>query len=547
MASATPPLDPGAPLAIRLDARQQRIVERLSDLVGPGAATFFRDAVQLMNDPRPLATVTHLVSHLLRETQGMILDVLAPPSKQPKPFTKTAPPKDVAASSVEDDPDEGLEYPKRVRFVLTRLEIGLKDQAAQSWLRITDRRLEKGLHRRAHRAHLDDVSPLDDDFRALWAEVQFVFDAILDAYETKFPQMLKEMSELVNARPSRAGATRLRSRTPNTPLVRDEFFLHAGPEWMLSLRKEGLFDQPIASSDDKLYRWSQSSYLKRMAALPSVQPQVAEILAQLEPVPLLRAHLDLLEAAEALPASLAAGWVEKEARWVGEQYSLLGYFCEKLAGLAAQLATAGACVSALRLARALVDLRPGRSRPGGFSRLVAAPLFDHHYYTRIVGVLAPLRERCAWDVFLMGVEILAPAIEPSVRDDNGVEDYSRSWCERIGEISEHDDKIAATLVRLIRDAARTCASADPSTFPLICARLRKAQRAIFRRIELDLLAWYLSPSPTYIAQVLMERDLFARSTTWPEYSVVLTRGWEGLDGAQRAAVLSWVAKGPEQS
>jgi len=516
-------------------------------LVGPGAATFFRDAAQLMDDPRPLATVTHLVSHLLRETQGMILDVLAPPSKQTKSPRKAVPGKGAAARSVEVDPEEGLDYRKRVRSVLTRLEIGDADQAAKSWLRITDPALEKGLNRRAHRGHLDDVNPLADDFRTLWAEVQFVFDAILDAYQTKFPQMLKEMSELAMAQPSRAGATRLRSRTPNTPLVRDEFFLHAGPEWMPFLRKGGLFDQPVASSDDRLYRWSQSAYLKRMAAIPSVQPHVAEILAGLEPIPVLRAHLDLLEAAKLLPAPLAAGWVEKEARWVGEQQSLLGYFCEQLAELAAQLAKAGACTSALRLARALIDLRPGRARPGGFSRLAAAPLFDHYYYTRIVGVLAPLVEECAWNVFLMGVEILAPAIEPNVRDDDGVEDYSRNWCERIGEISEHDDEIAATLVRLIRDAARTSASSDPSTFALICARLRTAQRAIFRRIELDLLAWYPSAKSTDMAEILMERDLFARSTTWPEYSVVLTRGWDGLDRAQQAAVLTWVAEGPEQS
>src|SRR5262245_31912724 len=68
------------------DPRLERIRERLARLVGPGPAANFRDACRAMEAPARFLSTTNLVSHLLREIEGALRDVLAPmPSEAPQP------------------------------------------------------------------------------------------------------------------------------------------------------------------------------------------------------------------------------------------------------------------------------------------------------------------------------------------------------------------------------------------------------------------------------------------------------------------------------
>ena len=59
------------------DPRQERIHRRLL-LVGPGPAAFYRDACRLMNQDHGLQSASHLVAHLLRDTESALRDVLEP-------------------------------------------------------------------------------------------------------------------------------------------------------------------------------------------------------------------------------------------------------------------------------------------------------------------------------------------------------------------------------------------------------------------------------------------------------------------------------------
>lgn len=520
----------------RLDAQQRRIVNRLSTLVGAGAPLVFRDAVQLMNEPERWATVTLLVSHLLRETEGVILDVLAPREKRPRKKAARA------ASSTPGEGDDDDSYRQRVERVISRLELDRETGAGHVWLTFVARR-EQRLNIRAHRTHLDDVRPLDDEFRTFWSQWQDVFDAVLDAYEAKFTEMLKEVENLLAAGPSKRGAEHLRSRIPDTPLVREHFFERAGPEWMPTLYAAGVFESPRVAQGDALYRWCQSTYLKRIATVAAVQADVAKVLAELEPQPVLRMHMDLLEAARALPPALAAGWAEKEAQWIETLPSLIGYYAEELATFAGALADAGACAPALRLARALLSLRVGRPAPAGFFHLQVAPLFDHYHYARVATALVPAVKRCPRELLVAGIGILAPALT-SRRRRRSFEDDSINWCERIDGANEDDDQVAASLVHLIRDAARASVSADNASLDAVCADLRGGGTAVFRRIELDLLTWCADAPRDRVTGVLMERELFTNTSTWLEYSVLLRRHWGDLDAAQRETILTWIDEGP---
>lgn len=69
------PLALGTPPFRFADPRQERIHGRLQ-LVGPGAAGFFRDACALMEAESWLVSTTHLVSHLLHEVESSLRAVL---------------------------------------------------------------------------------------------------------------------------------------------------------------------------------------------------------------------------------------------------------------------------------------------------------------------------------------------------------------------------------------------------------------------------------------------------------------------------------------
>jgi len=59
------------------DPRQERIYRRLT-LVGPGPASFYRDACLLMASGTLLDSTTHVIAHLLREIESALRNVLEP-------------------------------------------------------------------------------------------------------------------------------------------------------------------------------------------------------------------------------------------------------------------------------------------------------------------------------------------------------------------------------------------------------------------------------------------------------------------------------------
>jgi hypothetical protein len=64
--------------------RQERIYSRLRK-VGPGPASFYKDACRLMNEEPLYESTTHLVAHLLREIEGGLRQVLVSASSQLEP------------------------------------------------------------------------------------------------------------------------------------------------------------------------------------------------------------------------------------------------------------------------------------------------------------------------------------------------------------------------------------------------------------------------------------------------------------------------------
>ena len=76
MSDSISPIPP--PWGSASEGRRLRVTLRLRKLVGPGAADFFRDACALMDDPHRFSSTSHLVGHLMRETESALRVVLQP-------------------------------------------------------------------------------------------------------------------------------------------------------------------------------------------------------------------------------------------------------------------------------------------------------------------------------------------------------------------------------------------------------------------------------------------------------------------------------------
>jgi hypothetical protein len=127
---------------------QNRIYQRLFTLVGPGAATFYKDACCLMEMDPPLESTTHLVGHLLREIESSLRAILKP---------------------ILENPVKGHE--KAILAALKALDIPEESDTARIWRSLADENSQDRLHRFAHREDLAPPRILDENFRNFWRKM----------------------------------------------------------------------------------------------------------------------------------------------------------------------------------------------------------------------------------------------------------------------------------------------------------------------------------------------------------------------------------------
>ena len=333
--------------------RQEQIYRRLL-LIGKGLASFYRDACQLMSADSSLESTTHLLSHLLRDIESGLRQVLEIGD-------------DVSSSNKKANSDEG--HKNTICAVLKALEIPETDPLAQAWLRLPGKNNEYGLAARAHRDNLAGPRPLNDEFRRFWNEIEAVFDGVLAQFETHCLSWHRQIDRLVaKPSPTRADAIFLRTRIPNNLVAFGHFFNPlSNPAWIELLAAEGLFDHPPEPDydDEKgtigYWSWPKSRYLARMAgAAPN---EVLKVILDVPDTKNVRVQGDFVEAATAMPCDLAAAIVPKAKAWI--ENGIPGLLLpKKLGDLMAILAKGGQTRPALELARSLLapvpDPRPPR-------------------------------------------------------------------------------------------------------------------------------------------------------------------------------------------
>lgn len=272
--------------------RQERIFNRLKKLVSSGVADFYYDACRLVDETVPFASVTHLVSHLLREIEGAIRGVLT--------TTITG-----ASTRFESGEAEGEENHKAtIRGILDSLAISSDEGVGKAWLDFAGR-----LQKFAHRPGLAQPRSFDQEFKGHWEGMEKVLDEVLDQFESHYNRVFNQLDRLLQIGcPTIKDTKYLIHNIPNNEVAHRYFFGElSSPGWINPLRSRGAFEHPPDSG-----HWPESKYLVRMAQTHLDEEHIIQAIdATIRSIPETPnewIHSDLTECALRMSAYLAISW-----------------------------------------------------------------------------------------------------------------------------------------------------------------------------------------------------------------------------------------------
>jgi hypothetical protein len=509
---------------------QKHIYEKLLRLVGPGPASFFKDACAIMNQSPLLESATHLVSHLLREIESALRDVLEPVVE--------------AGSSERDKPET---HKEAVLAILKYLGISESDPVSQAWVRLTERGTGYPLHARAHRRDLSEPRPLDQEFIEFWQQNQTVLRIVLDKFETHFASVFDILDKaLTETKPTSSVVKQLRDHVPNNIITWSYFFSNLKDDkWLVALREAGFFHhppEPQVDKEKKSFRvspWPQSQYLARIS---SKSPNsVLETLMEIPETENQFVHSDLADAAIAMPPELAAKWAQKETVWVEKQKNIDLLLPQKFATLINTLANGGQTEVTLDFVRALLSaFSLEKDETVTFASHSRARIDDWHY-AQIVGTIVPtLTKTAVEDTLNLFCDLLDSTVQ-AYSFSQKPQDYSNAWRPSVeGDIDENFAEPKQLLVSVVRDVATETIKRDSTRRTAVVQLLEERDWLIFRRIALHLLRIFLTKNDPLILEHLTDRVNFDQSGLWHEYSLLVENHFGELTAQDQEKILGWI-------
>ncbi|MGD9726925.1 MAG: hypothetical protein AB7G68_16695 [Nitrospiraceae bacterium] len=498
-----------------------------------------------MSDSASLGTTSHLVSHLLREIEGALRDVLETLREREQRLKKSK--------------KDGNSHKEEIMAILKGLQIPETDPVAAAWLCLPGQGNSYGLSARAHRNALMSARPVDDDFRQVWNDMQGIFDVVLEKFETSYLGVYNLLDQLLaKPVPDQADVDKLKNNVPNNIVAHAYFFDRlTSPSWLDLLHANGLFSHPPAPEVDNekgtigYPAWPQSRYLARTA--PQVPEKVLRIMLAAPHTENFRIYDDLAVAAAAMPAEQAAKWSEREVVRIHKQDGL-GLLPNRIGRLVNHLLQGNQTEAALNLARSLLEIFPDpkhqeQAEVENEFRLSPEPRArcSAWEYKRIIEHMIPLLppdgRMPAFDLFCDLLEKAVTLSRSSSDEEAVAEDYSYIWHPHL-EDKPRGDHLKNILVPAIRDVAHVIASQDATQVPTLVEKLENRSYEICHRLALDLLRRFPDRAESLIAARLMDRRLFDARGTLREYELLAVGWFDKLQAEDQHKILGWIEGGP---
>ncbi|GAA2623856.1 hypothetical protein [Streptomyces vastus] len=481
---------------------------------GPGPAGWYADICTLLDEDLPLRSTGMLVSHLFRELESALREVLLP-------------------DAIRNDPTAGAgqRHVFEVQGVLDWLGIPADNPAAIVWLAEA-----RKLHTYAHRVRMEQT-PMDAAVRVRLAELEDMLDVVLDRFETRYVTVLQRLETLAAVRePGKAHVKLLLNAFPQDYLTQERFFgLLDAPRWLPHLREYGFFSTPPAPETDDEARtvvfpaWPASTYLVRMT---SVAPAgVAAIAEQIPSTDNPRVNLDLAEVALLLPPADAARLVPRAVEAIRGPYLIAP---DHYAQLAVHCAQGGHTEQALAVMAALLQAAQHGGRIDDYD--LQEILRSHN--TTLARHLG-----AAWLEALtdsLASTLLATGMNP---DRAGGEDLSGVWYPELDPGHggmRSDDR--ALFTEAVRDTADHLAATD---IRRVLSILESQPWLVFRRLRLHILQRHGANAPDVVESILTDLDQIAAARSQREWALLARACAGSLGPAALEGVLAVIDAGPD--
>jgi len=341
------------------------------------------------------------------------------------------------------------------------------------------------------------------------------------------------------------------------PAHRRHFFDRLeNPEWVQPLKSKGFFSGPPPPERDEsrgtigFPAWEESRWLARMAPL---KPEaVLSVIVEMPQTDNVVVCEDLVDAALAMPADIAAQLVDKAKRWARSPYLLL-LLPDKLGSLMRHLAKGGQADAACHLAEALLEVLPDprgadRARTYRF-RPEPTARFDAWKYQEILKEDFPEVVRAAGKrAFLLLCELLETAIRLSraSEDEEGPEDYSYIWHPAVEDDEDaYRGEVKNALVSAVRDAGELLAGSGREGLRDLLSMLESRPWRVFHRVALHLLRRFREAARDPVAAHLTDRALFEDPEMRHEYALLAGECFGALTREHQEIILGWIEAGPQ--
>jgi hypothetical protein len=541
--------------------QQNRICQRLITLVGPGAATFYKDACFLMEMDTPLESTTHLVGHLLREVESSLRDVLEALSEPVVSDKNTNLTKCPSC-------DHKFQYQKplpshkdEIHAILKALGVGNEKNVAQLWLRLAGKNSKYGLHSRAHRSDLAAPRTVDDEFKTFWRQIQIVLDGVLDGFEVCSALIREKLDVLLNKeKPDKQDIKFLRLNTPNSHFAIGYFFENLKhPEWLQPLRKEGFFNNPPGiefGPEGKTFRipiWSQSSYLIEVSDRePKIVLEISKQLFDLGSDNV-RIYENLTKAALKMPSEYAAQFAEQVIPWIQKQSGLTYFMSDNLGKLIELLSCDSQENISIDLAKVILSVLPQLDDDS-----YIMPIFrleEYQYGKLVQEYMSELFDKLPEKILTLFCELLDEilGLRYSIREDGFSEDHSYSWFNLWDDSSDHPREVKAILAKVIWEITNRILDKDESKAKTLLEKFQGYPRRVFDRMLLHILRRLPEQlSDSVIGRLLnrerldwlgLDSDYPAELYVW-EHAKLLQEQFPELPVDAQEKILHWFAEGP---
>ena len=492
--------------------RRERILSRLRRF-GPGPAGWYADICTLLDEDLPLRSTGMLVSHLFRELESALREVLLP-------------------DAIRNDPTSKRRHAFEVEGVLDWLGIPTDSPAGIVWLAEATK-----LHGYAHRVRMEQT-PMDAAVRVRLAELEDMLDVVLDRFETRYVTVLQRLETLAAVRnPGKAHVKLLLGAFPQDYLTQERFFgLLDAPQWLPHLHEHGFFRTPPAPEPDDEARtvafpaWPASTYLVRMT---SVAP--ARVAAIAEGIPSTdnpRVNLDLAEVALLLPPADAARLVPRAVEAIGGPYLIAP---DRYAQLAVHCAQGGHTEQALAVMAAL--LQAAQDDGGRIDDYDLQEILRTHNTTLTRHLGAPWLEALTSS---LASALLATGMDP---DRAGGEDMSGVWFPvlDLGHGGMRSDD-RALFTEAVRDTAEHLATTD---IYRVLSILESQPWLVFRRLRLHILQRHGANAPDAVESILTDPDQITAARSQREWALLARAHASSLRPPVLERVLAVIDAGPD--